>query len=311
MRFPSLSPVAFRRLTLIAALALAGIIVTGGTVRLTGSGLGCSDWPACEPGRPVAPLEYHALVEFVNRLVTGLVSISVILAVLGSLVRRPRRADLVWLSLGLVAGVLGQIILGGLTVLFELRPELVMSHFLLSMVILADAVVLYHRAGLPDGGPTRSRTGPVVRVMGWVLVLSASVVLFTGTIVTAAGPHGGDEEVQRLAVYLPTAARIHGVSAMVLVALILITFAAVTRDRSPTTVQRRLGVLLVVVVAQAAIGYIQYFNEIPPRVVAVHIVGATAVWTATLWFLLGLRAASASEEASAEPASHPAELANA
>jgi len=305
MRVPSLSPVAFRRITLVAALALAGIIVTGGAVRLTGSGLGCSDWPACEPGRPVAPLEFHALVEFVNRMVTGLVSISVIVAVLGSLVRRPRRADLVWLSLGLVAGVVGQIVLGGLTVLFELRPELVMSHFLLSMVLLADAVVLSHRAGLPDGEPTRPLTGPAVRVMGWVLVLSASVVLFTGTIVTASGPHGGDEEVQRLSVFLPTATRVHGTSAMVLVALILITFAAVYFDHAPRPVQRRLGILLAVVVAQATVGYIQYFNEIPPRIVAVHIAGATTVWAATLWFLLGLRAADAPVEAPPTRAASP------
>jgi cytochrome c oxidase assembly protein subunit 15 len=305
MRVPSLSPVAYRRITLVAALALAGIIVTGGAVRLTGSGLGCSDWPACEPGRPVAPLEYHALVEFVNRLVTGVVSVAVILAVLGSLVRRPRRADLVWLSLGLVAGVVGQIILGGLTVLFELRPELVMSHFLLSMVLLADAVVLYYRAGLPDGERTGPLVGPLVRALGWVLVVSASVVLFTGTIVTAAGPHGGDKEVQRLSVYLPTATRVHGTSAMVLVALILITFAAVYRDRSPSAVQRRLGVLLAIVVAQAAIGYIQYFNEIPPRLVAVHIAGATAVWAATLWFLLGLSAVVSPTAPPATPASRP------
>ena len=298
MRVPSLSPVAFRRITLVAALALAAIIVTGGAVRLTGSGLGCSDWPTCEPGKPVAPLEYHALVEFVNRMITGLVSISVIVAVLGSLIRKPRRADLVWLSLGLVAGVLGQIVLGGLTVLFELRPELVMSHFLLSMVILADAVVLYHRAGLPDGEPTRPLTGAPVRIMGWVLVVAASVVLFTGTIVTASGPHGGDEEVQRLGVYLPTAARIHGISAMVLIAVIVVTFLIVNHDRSPHAVQRRLGTLLLVVIGQAAIGYIQYFNEIPPRLVAVHILGATAVWAATLWFLLGLRAADASVQAS-------------
>ncbi|MGH9027923.1 MAG: COX15/CtaA family protein [Acidimicrobiia bacterium] len=293
MRVPSLSPVAFRRITLVAALALAGIIVTGGAVRLTGSGLGCSDWPACEPGRPVAPLEYHALVEFVNRMVTGLVSVVVIVAVLGSLIRRPRRAVLVWLSLGLVAGVVGQIVLGGLTVLFELRPELVMSHFLLSMVLLADAVVLYHRAGLPDGEPTRPLVGLPVRVLGWVLVLAASVVLFTGTIVTAAGPHGGDEEVPRLSVYVPAAARVHGTSAMIVVALILVTFLAVYRDHSPARVQHRLGVLLAVVVVQGTIGYVQYLNEIPPRLVALHIAGATAVWAATLWFLLGLSAARA------------------
>jgi cytochrome c oxidase assembly protein subunit 15 len=204
----------------------------------------------------------------------------------------------------------GQIVLGGLTVLFELRPELVMAHFLLSMVLLADAVVLCHRAGLPDGVTPRPVVGVGVRVLGWVLVAAAAVVLFTGTVVTAAGPHGGDEEVQRLSVYLPTAARIHGTTAMVLATLILITFLAVSRDRSPAPVIRRLGILLLVVAGQATIGYVQYFNEIPPRLVALHLAGATAVWAATLWFLLGLSAAPAPVGAHPESAPAP-ELASA
>ncbi|OWY59411.1 hypothetical protein B7486_74705, partial [cyanobacterium TDX16] len=105
MRLPRSSPTAYRRITLAALLALCGIVVTGAAVRLTGSGLGCSDWPTCEDDRLVAPLEYHAMVEFVNRTITGFVSVAVILAVLGSLVRVPRRRDLTWWSLGLVAGV--------------------------------------------------------------------------------------------------------------------------------------------------------------------------------------------------------------
>src|SRR3712207_5852082 len=125
MRVPRLSPPAYRRITLAATLLLAFIIVTGGAVRLTGSGLGCPDWPTCAEDRVVAPWEYHAMIEFANRTVTGLVSAAVIVAVLGSLLRVPRRRDLVWLSLGLVAGVVGQIVLGGLTVLFELWPPLV------------------------------------------------------------------------------------------------------------------------------------------------------------------------------------------
>ena len=107
-----LSPEAYRRVTLFALISLVVIIVSGGAVRLTGSGLGCSEWPTCESGRVVAPLEYHAWIEFGNRLFTGLVSVAVILAVLGSFVRVPRRRDLTWWSLGLVAGVLAQIVLG-------------------------------------------------------------------------------------------------------------------------------------------------------------------------------------------------------
>src|SRR6185503_1224576 len=124
MRVPHLSPEAYRRITLVAAILLAIIIVTGGAVRLTDSGLGCPSWPNCSAGRltPHSASDYSAMVEFVNRLFTGLVSIAVIVAVLGSLVRTPRRRDLVWLSVGLVAGVFAQAVLGGLTVLFEIPP---------------------------------------------------------------------------------------------------------------------------------------------------------------------------------------------
>ena len=135
-----MSPSAYRRLTLLAALALAVIIVTGALVRLTGSGLGCPDWPQCNETRFVDVSSTHGAIEQVNRLFTGLVAVAVVLAVLGSLVRRPRRRDLLWLSIGLVAGVIGQIVLGGVTVLTDLHPASVQAHFVLSIVILTDAV---------------------------------------------------------------------------------------------------------------------------------------------------------------------------
>src|SRR3954471_23108157 len=113
MRTPTLSPPAYRRVTLFALVALTFIVVTGGAVRLTGSGLGCPDWPTCARNRVVAPWEYHAMVEFVNRTITGLVSVAVMLAVLGSLVRRPRRKDLLWLSIRFVGGGVGANVLGG------------------------------------------------------------------------------------------------------------------------------------------------------------------------------------------------------
>src|SRR5919202_6929374 len=184
MHLPRLSPPAYRRITFVAAVALAFIIVTGAAVRLTGSGLGCPDWPTCARDRVVAPWEYHAMVEFVNRTITGLVSVAVMLAVLGSLVRRPRRRDLVWLSLALVGGVIGQIVLGGLTVLFELRPGFVMAHFLLSIAILPVAVVLHHRAGRP-AGPTTPVVGRDLFGIGRLAVACAGLVIFLGTVVTS------------------------------------------------------------------------------------------------------------------------------
>ena len=153
-RAPTLSPAAYRRITLVALWSLVAIVVTGAAVRLTGSGLGCSTWPGCEPGElvPHGASSHHAWVEFGNRLITGLVSVAVVLAVLGSLRRRgPRRRDLVWLSWGLVAGVVAQVLLGALVVKLDVHPIVVQGHFLVSGLLVADAVVLHHRASRPDG----------------------------------------------------------------------------------------------------------------------------------------------------------------
>ena len=298
MRLPRLSPAQYQRVTVGAAALLAVIIVTGGAVRLTGSGLGCPEWPNCEAGRvtPYAASDFHAMVEFVNRLVTGLVSIAVVVAVLGSLVRRPRRLDLVLLSVGLVAGVIVQIALGAFVVEKLLSPPWVMSHFLVSMLLLANALVLCRRAAQPDTGFARRPVpivAPSVVWMSRVLVVAASVVVVTGTVVTGSGPHSGDvpgtaQRATRLDLYIPDVARVHGTSAMVLLALVLATLLLVHRTQSPRPVVRRLEILLVVLVAQAGVGYTQYFTGIPALLVGIHVAGATALWAATIWFALGV-----------------------
>ncbi len=313
MRLPRLSPSAYRRITFGAALALAFIIVTGGAVRLTGSGLGCPDWPTCASDRVVAPWSYHAMVEFVNRTITGIVSVMVMVAVLGSLVRRPRRRDLTLLSAGLVVGVMGQIVLGGITVLFHLWPPLVMGHFLLSMAILADAVVLHHRAGFGDGpgkppgsraGRSRPRSpvvGPGLVSLGRLVVVSAGLAVFLGTVVTGAGPHGGDEKVARLPFLVPDVARLHGISVMLLLGLVVVTLWRLQREGAPRPLRHRGEILLGVLVAQAAVGYVQYFTGVPVVLVGVHIAGATAVWAASVAFLLGFSAPVATTGASGAP----------
>jgi cytochrome c oxidase assembly protein subunit 15 len=268
------------------------IIVTGGAVRLTNSGLGCPVGVSCPQSRLQAhgPSSSHATIEQVNRLFTGLVSVAVIVAVLGSLVRRPRRRDLVWLSWGLVGGVFAQAVLGQLTVAFDLEPQFVMAHFLLSILLLTDALVLVRRAGQPDG-PARAVVSRRTVGLGRVLLALAALVLFTGTIVTGAGPHSGGgkhQNVARLDVKLESAARVHGTTVMVFLAAVLAMLWLVRRDRPRHTVQQRVTVLLVVLVAQAAVGYVQYFNDIPAFLVGIHIAGATAVWSATLLLYLGL-----------------------
>lgn len=298
-----LSPSAYRRITLVAAFLVGVIIITGGAVRLTGSGLGCPDWPNCEPGSlvPKGADNGHAMIEFVNRMITGAVSLAVIVCVLGSFVRDPRRRDLIWLSVGLVAGVLAQAVVGGLTVLFDLRPEFVMTHFLLSLVLLLDAIVLYKRAGEPH---TRAQLAVDRRVrdLGRAMFVMVCVVVFTGTIVTSTGPHGGDEEARRFGFDISNVARIHGISVMVFLALTLVTLAVIRRTQASEAVQTRLGAVLVVALMQAAIGYIQYFNDIPALLVGLHIAGATALWTAVVWFYLGLFTRPAETPAPPAPA---------
>jgi len=286
---PTVSPTAYRRITAAALGLLVFIAVTGAAVRLTGSGLGCSDWPTCEQGRVVAPLELHPMVEFVNRTITGLVSVAVALAVLGSLRRSPRRRDLTWLSLGLVAGVVLQIVLGGLVVLFELSPVLVQAHFVASMLLIADAVVLHHRAGQPDG-PTRPVVGDPLRRLAAGLVALAAVVILTGTIVTGAGPHAGDAETSRLAIAVHDAARIHGTAMIAFLAATLWAVWLLRRDGAPAGALARAQTMLVVLVLQAAVGYTQYFTGIPPLLVGLHVLGASLVWIAVLRFALGLSA---------------------
>jgi heme a synthase len=312
MRPPRLSPHAYRRITLAALLALGFIIVTGAGVRLTGSGLGCTDWPNCTDDRFVAELEYHQMIEFVNRAITGLVSVAVILAVLGSLVRVPRRRDLTWWSLGLVVGVIAQIILGGVVVLLHLTPVAVIGHFLLSVVLVWNATVLYERAGHPG----TSGVALVGRKGVWLsraAVAAALTVVVAGTVVTATGPHGGDERADRLSFEISEVVRVHAVAAWILLALVAAAMWFAYRDGATMRTRRRGRWLVGLIVAQGAIGYTQYFTGVPPWLVGVHILGSVAVWTTVLLFHLSLFAhpeprADAAAASSTEPV--PATLAS-
>lgn len=286
MRLPPVSPVVYRRITLVALVALGIIIVTGAAVRLTGSGLGCSDWPTCEQDRFVAPLEYNAMIEFLNRLFTGFVSLAVAVAVLGSLVRVPRRRDLTWWSLGLVVGVLAQIVLGAVVVKFELTPIAVIAHFLVSMVLVWNAVVLHERAA-GGGGRAVPRVAPPVVWCGRALVVVATLVLVAGTVVTATGPHGGDEDAERLTFDISAVARNHAVLAWVLLALTIVTLGLAYRGGVTRDAKSRGALLVVAVLVQGAIGYTQYFNGVPPLLVALHVVGSVIVWVAVLRVHLG------------------------
>lgn len=298
-----LSPRTYRTITLVTVVLVGAIIVTGAAVRLTGSGLGCSEWPNCSPGRltPHGAGGHHAWVEFVNRLFTGAVSLSVIAAALGSYLRRPFRRDLTWLAWGLVLGVVGQIVLGGITVLVDLHPLAVMSHMLLSLLILADAVVLHHRSGRAAGERVPRVDARVVN-MGRFLLVAASVVFVTGAVVTGAGPHAGDADVKRFDVLITDVARVHGGAVLLFLGAVLLTGRLARRGGSLGTVSRPLAVLLGVVVAQGAVGYTQYFTGVPAVLVGIHVAGAALVLVATLSFHLSLFEPAGSAVGAARPA---------
>lgn len=285
-----------RRYTTIAAVALALlciIVVTGAAVRLSGSGLGCEDWPNCSEGKVLEFGDTNQTIEQVNRLFTGLVSLSVAAAVLGSLRRRPYRRDLVWLSWGLVAGVVGQIVLGGITVLVDLHPVAVGGHFVLSMILVADAVVLLWRSGRP-AGPRRPVVARADLLLSRVAVGLMCCLMLTGPAVTGTGPHAGDASSQRFGWFLPDVVRVHSINMWIFLAVVVVVLVRVVRSGAPADVVRRGYRLLVVIVAQGAIGYTQYELGIPPWLVALHIAGATAVLGLTIWFHLGLSAPTGS-----------------
>ena len=271
-----ISPERYARYTRWALWSLTIIVVSGGSVRLTGSGLGCSDWPNCEEDQFVASLEYHALIEFVNRLFTGVVTVAVILAILGSIRRIPRRPDLVRWSWGLVAGVGAQVVLGAVLVKTDLDPRFTMGHFLLSMVLLWNAVVLMHKAA----DPTPQSAPPRIRQMIWAITITGSVLLVSGTIVTGSGPHSGSDEAEvaeRLPFLVRDVARIHAAVAII----VLIVVAALWRLSSRAglrEITRRAKLVAALLIVQGAVGYWQYFTGVPVLLVAVHITLASLTW---------------------------------
>ena len=256
----------------------AGLVITGGAVRLTGSGLGCPTWPECTPGSytPVphqAEGQLHAWIEFGNRLLTFAL-VAVALAVLAHVLYKKRK-DLRLLAVGQVLGILGQGVLGGITVLTDLHPLPVAGHLLLSIILIAGAASIYDR-----------RENAVIRVKPEERITSllstahlhlTFLVIVLGTLVTGSGPHAGDEKAQRFAFDIRSVSVLH---ADAVIALLGITLALYVAARANPLHHRRILVFTAIALAQGAIGYIQYFTGIPEILVAAHLLGATLVWIA-------------------------------
>jgi cytochrome c oxidase assembly protein subunit 15 len=282
---PKISPKTYSRIALAALISLIVITITGAAVRVTGSGLGCEDWPNCHENQFVARMSFHSQVEWINRLFTGVVSVAVILAAAGAALRTPRRKDLVLLALSLILGVAAQAVLGGFTVRHELDPRFVMAHFLLSMLLIWAGAALTYRARQPDTRPV-AIVHRDYRILGRAMFVLTAVVLFVGTMVTGSGPHGGDEHVDRLDFALHDITRVHGALVWTLIFVTVVTMWRLRVAGASSTLLKKGEYCVAAMLVQGLIGYVQYALHLPAALALLHVAGAVAVWVSVVWFNL-------------------------
>jgi len=282
-----------RLLALLGVIGNAGIIGTGGAVRVTESGLGCPTWPKCT-GDSLVPTPHpehpavNMAIEFGNRMVTFLVLAVGVLVFVAALRLRPRRRDLVLLAAAQPASVVAQAIIGGIVVLTELHPASVSLHFLVSPALLVFCVALWIRAGEGDE-PPRRLVGPAVRWPAAALAVVTAAVLVAGTVVTGTGPHAGDADARRYGFNIEDVARIHGLLAWATVAVTVALLVVCHRVKAPAALRRRTLELFAIELAQGLIGYVQYFTGVPAPLVVLHMIGSALMWIAALRVLFATR----------------------
>ena len=269
-----------------------GIVLTGATVRITGSGLGCPTWPECTYGSytPVAGQAegaFHAWIEFGNRLLTFLLLFAAV-AVLIYAIRKARR-DLIWRALLQVAGIFGQGVIGGITVLTDLNPLAVSSHFILSIFLIAGAVSIVARGRSPliSIRPTETK----VKILAYSQVLLTFVVIVIGTLVTGSGPHAGDLDAPRLKLDERAISWLH---ADAVIALLGVSLALLVLSEISPETKRRIKIFFAITLAQGLIGYIQYVTGLPELLVIIHVLGSTLVWIASWRIWLSITTAERS-----------------
>lgn len=262
------------------------IVVTGGVVRLTGSGLGCPTWPRCTDRSltPHGAYDVHQYIEFGNRMLTY-VLVAIAVATFVAAWQTGRR-DLRRLSLVIALGIPAQAVIGGITVLTDLNPWIVSLHLLCSMAIIGVAVLLLHRLDQP--APASSYGGPVVG-LAWATFASAWAVLYVGTVVTGSGPHAGDADSPRNGLSPLQMSQLHADLVFLFVGLTLGLLFAVLSARLPAAARSAVVVLLLVEVAQGAVGFVQYFTDLPIVLVGFHMLGAAIISATATWALLKVR----------------------
>jgi cytochrome c oxidase assembly protein subunit 15 len=310
----AVTPIQYRRVAYATLASLTLIVLTGAAVRLTGSGLGCPNWPKCGGGA-LPPLSTHALIEFGNRAISGIVGVMTVVAAVLAFTRRPFRRDLAWLALALPLGVVAQAVLGGFTVEQHLAPGFVMGHFALSMLVLIAAVALAWRSTYEPGSRPRSTDRTGVWSIRALAPLGA-LTIFAGTAATAAGPHAGGSPGQRIhRLHFKGADTLYWVvhrhatiAALFGVAVIGVWLLRRHRGAGQDALEP-LTVLGVLLAAQGLVGSVQYELSLPTDIVWVHVALATLSWVVLLWavaaagLLVPRTAVVSSNERRAEPGS--------
>jgi heme a synthase len=278
-------------------VANCGLVITGGAVRLTGSGLGCPTWPRCtdESFTPHGALDLHEAIEFGNRMLTFVLT-AIAVATFVSAWATGRR-DLRLLALGLALGIPAQAVVGGITVLTDLNPWVVSFHLLCSLAIIGLAVLFLRRIDQPAPEPAR---GPVV-ALAWVTFAAAWVVLYIGTVVTGSGPHAGDVDAPRNDLDPLQVSQLHADAVFLFVGLTIGLLLAVRAAGGTQEARRAVVVLLCVELAQGTIGFVQYFTDLPEVLVGFHMLGAALVSATVTWVLLAVRSPATATPRSASP----------
>ncbi|MFE3741612.1 heme A synthase [Streptomyces sp. NPDC059134] len=285
------SPRLLRRAAFTAVVMSVLIIVTGGAVRLTGSGLGCDTWPKCTDDSLIATPEQglHGAIEFGNRMLTYVLSAAVGWAIIAARSVKPRRPGLTRLAWSQFWLVMANGVLGGITVLTELNPWTVAGHFLAASGLLTVTTLTWLRTREGDGAP-RPRVPRPVRKLSWALVVSSAVLIAAGTTVTGSGRHAGDSsDVPRMPFDYITVAHVHAAFAWLVCALAVAMWLVLRVVDAPADTRARARDLLLILLAQGAVGYVQYFTDSPEILVGSHMFGSAVVWIAVLRVAVSMR----------------------
>ena len=280
-----------RRAALATVVMGVLIVVGGGAVRLTDSGLGCPTWPTCTPQSltPTKAMGIHGIIEFTNRTITDVLCVVVAVATLAARARSPWRRGLTRLGWAQFWVVMGNAVLGGIVVLTGLNPYLVGSHDVLAFALLTVAVLMWQRSREGDG-PVRDLAPRPVRQLTWVLAAATAGLLLAGMVVTGAGPHAGDaRKVHRIPIDWREITQLHTDFVWVVVGLTVALWFVLRAIGAAAGPRRRVAELFWVLMAQGVIGYVQYATHVPVGLVETHMLGACLVWIAMLRVVLSLR----------------------